>query len=174
MSSVPVSLKPNRAVAGTLYLAAVVILVDQVAILAASIYPLAPDSVNWRFGAIGLAAGRATPFLIGDLLLLAAGFLAGHRGFLRVLAVAHVLMAVLLLGGLGMFSLDTLEIRQLLPLDARTSALSSAGRAAIALLALTIYCLVVAVRVIRATPLRPATRSAERRIVLEGHTGVAE
>ena len=45
---------------------------------------------------------------------------------------------------------------------------------AIALGAVTMYCLVVAVRVIRATPPRSAGRSADRRIVLEGHAGVAE
>ena len=174
MTSVPISLKNNRSVAGILYLAAIVILVDQAAILAASIYPLAFESVNWRFGAIGLTAGRATPFLLGDLLLLSAGILAGHRGFLRFLAAMHVLVAVLLVAALGMFVLDTLEIRQLLPLDARGNAMASATRAAIALLAMVVYCFLVAIRVIRATPYRPGVRSAERRIVLEGHSGVAE
>ena len=174
MTSTPISIKPSGPVAGILYLAAIVILLDQAAILAASIYPVAASSVNWRFGAVGLFAGRATPFLLADLLLLAAGMFAGHRGFLRVLAVLHVLFAVLLLGALGMFVLDTLEIRQLLPLDARAQALASAVRAAIALLAVAAYCLVIAVRVIRSTPPRSAARSADRRIVLEGHAGVAE
>jgi hypothetical protein len=151
-----------------------VILLDQAAILAASIYPIAANSVNRRFGAVGQAAGRATPFLLADLLLLAAGMFAGHRGFLRVLAGLHVLLAVLLLAALGMFVLDTLEIRQLIPLDARQQALASATRAAIALVAVAAYCLVIAIRVIRATPPRGTVRSADRRIVLEGHAGVAE
>jgi len=151
-----------------------VVLLDQTAILAASVYPIATDSVNWRFGAVGLAAGRATPFLLADLVLLAAGMLAGHRGFLRFLAGLHVLVAVLLLGAVGMFVLDTLEIRQLLPLDARPQALASAARAALALSAVAVYCLVVAIRVIRASPPRSVVRSADRRIVLEGHAGAAE
>jgi hypothetical protein len=67
-----------------------------------------------------------------------------------------------------MFVLDTLEIRQLIPLDARNQALASATRAAIALFTVAIYCLVIAVRVFRTTPPRSAVRSADRRIVLEG------
>jgi hypothetical protein len=174
LTSVPTSIRPSGPIAGILYLAAAVILLDQAAILAASIYPPAADSVNWRFGAVGLAAGRATPFLLADLLMLGAAMFAGHRGFLRVLAVVHVLVAVGLLAALGMFVLDTLEIRQLIPLDARRQALASAARAAIALLAVVLYCLIVAVRVIRATPPRSTARSADRRIVLEGHAGAAE
>ena len=174
MTSAPISVKPSGPVAGILYLAAIVILLDQLAILAASIYPIAVDSVNWRFGAVGLLAGRATPFLLADLLFIAGGMLAGNRGFLRFLAVLHVLLAVVLLAALGMFVLDTLEIRQLIPLDARKQALASATRAAIALFTVAIYCLVIAVRVIRTTPPRSAVRSADRRIVLEGHAGVAE
>jgi hypothetical protein len=174
LTSVPISIKPSGPVAGVLYLAAAVILLDQAAILAASIYPIALDSVNWRFGAVGLAAGRATPFLLADLLLLGAAMFAGHRGFLRVLAAVHVLVALILLAALGMFVLDTLEIRQLIPLDARRQALASAARAALALVAVALYCFIVAVRVVRATPPRGAVRSADRRIVLEGHAGVAE
>jgi len=174
LTSAPISLKPGGPAAGILYLAAFVILLDQSAILAASIYPIAAESVNWRFGAVGLLAGRATPFLLADLLFLAGAILGGNRGFLRFLAVAHVLVAVMLLAALGMFVLDTLEVRQLIPLDARKQALASATRAAIALVAVAIYCLVIAVRVIRSTPPRSSVRSADRRIVLEGHAGVAE
>lgn len=171
--SVPHAMKPNGPAVGVLYLAAVVVLVDQAAILAASVYPISAGSVNWRFGAVGLAAGRATPFLLADLLLLAAALLAGHRVFLRVFAALHVLVAGLLVGALGMFVLDTLEIRTLLPLDARGQAIASASRASVALMALAIYCLIVAVRVIRATP-RSTVRSADRRIVIDGHAGSAK
>ncbi|HKP28561.1 MAG TPA: hypothetical protein VJU15_04135 [Gemmatimonadales bacterium] len=174
MTSASISIKPSGPASGILYLAAIVILLDQSAILAASIYPIAAGSVNWRFGAVGLLAGRATPFLLADLLLIAGGMLAGHRGFLRFLAVLHVLITVLLLAALGMFVLDTLEVRQLIPLEAREQALASATRAAIALFTVAIYCLMVAVRVIRTTPPRSSARSADRRIVLEGHAGASE
>ncbi len=174
MTSVASAMKPSGPAVGALYLAGFIVLLDQAAILAASVYPIAAGSVNWRFGAVGLAAGRATPFLLADLLVLAAAMLAGHRTLLRVLALLHLLLGVLLLGALGMFILDTVEIRQLIPLDARRQAIVSASRAAIALVAVAIYCLVVAVRVIRATPPRAAVRSADRRIVIEGHAGAAE
>jgi len=174
LTSAQIPFKPSGPAAGILYVAAVVVILDQLAILAASVYPVTVDSVNWRFGAVGLAAGRATPFLLADLLLLAGGMLAGHRVFLRFLAGLHVLVAVLLAGTLGLFVLDALEIRQRIPLDARRQALASAVRAAVALAAVILYCLIVAVRVIRATPPRPALRSADRRLVLDGHAGAAE
>jgi hypothetical protein len=161
-------------VVGILYLAAIVIFVDQAAILAASIYPTSVDSVNWRFGAVGLAAGRSTPFLLADLLLLGGALLAGQRTFLRVLAVLHVLVAVLLLTILAFFVLDAIEIRLLVPLESRAQVMASAVRAGIALGVLGIFCITVALRVFRATPPRSPTRSADRRIVLEGHAGAAE
>lgn len=173
MTSHQGSWKPTTAfpVAGLLYLAAAVILVDQAAILVASVYPPAPASVQWRFGATGLAAGRATPFLIADLMLIAGGILGGHRLLLRGVAALHLILTVVLLATVALFVLDTLEMRQLLPLEGRRQALLSAGRAAVALTVLSGYALWSAVAIFRRTPRPPAGRSADRRIVLETRAG---
>jgi len=167
-------LGPRSPFAGILYIGALVLFLDQLAILGASVYPAALDSVQWRFGSVGLAAGRATPFLICDLLFLSAGVLAGHRWFLRALGVLHVFVALVILAGVAGFILDTLEIRQMLPLETRQQAMASAIRAVVALVAVSIFCVVVGVRVIRGTPPASAARSADRRLVLDNRSEVAE
>lgn len=155
-----------------LYLTAGVVLVDQLAILLASVLPWAPGAVQWRFGAVGLAAGRATPFLLADLLLLAAALLGNHRGFLRALAFLHLFLAPLVLSVVALFVLDTMEVRQSLPLEARRQALLSAGRALVALLALSLFAVWVGLRILRSTPARSAARSADR-LVLDSRSGEA-
>jgi hypothetical protein len=162
-----------RPLAGILYVGASVLFVDQVAILAASVYPIAGNSVQWRFGAVGLAAGRATPFLLCDLLLLSAAFLAGHRWVLRGLGVVHLILGVLLPLLVVGFVLDSLQIRQLLPLDARTQAMASAIRAAVALGVVSAFCVVVAVRILRVTRTASTGRAADRRLVVDAGADVA-
>jgi hypothetical protein len=148
-----------------------VLLVDQAAILAASIFPPAVESVQWRFGTIGLAAGRATPFLLADLLFLVGGLIGGQRGFLRFLAFVHLFLAPILIALLALFTLDTLEIRQLLPVDARRQALQSAARAGVALLAMAVFAIWAGILVLRSSPARSAIRSAERRLVVDQRIG---
>jgi hypothetical protein len=155
-----------------LYLTAGVILVDQLAILLASVLPLSPGAVQWRFGAVGLAASRATPFLLADLLLLAAGLLGSHRGVLRTLGFFHLFLAPLLLSLVALFVLDAMEVRQGLPLDARRQALVSSGRALVALLALTVFVVWVGLQILRRTPARSVTRSSDR-LVLDSRSGDA-
>jgi hypothetical protein len=100
-----------RTLAGALLVMALVILLDQVTILAASVYPPNFDTAQWRFGAVGLAVGRATPVLFGDALLIGAALMAGWTGLLRVLGGLHVLAGLALLAGLAFFTLDAVEIR---------------------------------------------------------------
>ena len=155
-----------------LYLTAGVILVDQLAILLASVLPWSPGAVQWRFGAVGLAAGRATPFLLADLLLLTGALLGSHRGALRTIAFLHLFLAPLVLSVGALFVLDAMEVRQGLPLEARRQALISAGRALVALLALSLFSVWVGIRVLRSTPARSSARSADR-FVLDSRSGDA-
>lgn len=164
----PVSQLPGRVAAVLpfmLSLTAVVVLVDQTAILLTSIMPLSPGAVPWRFGAVGLAAGRATPFLLADLLLLAGALLGNHRGWLRGLAFIHLFLGPLVLAVAGFFVLDALEVRQGLPLEARTRALTGAGRALAALVAAALFALWLGARILRTTPARSGSRSTERLVL---------
>ena len=169
MSPEPLSWRPSEALRKFLLLAGLVILIDQSAILIASIVPPAPSSAQWRFGAVGLAAGRATPILVADLLLLLSLFASGSRIALRVIAAIHVLFSLAAIGALGIFALDMLEIRSLQPLDGRTPMMASAIRAAIALAVVAAYGLWSAILIVRGTR-RQSFRSADQRIVMETHS----
>jgi hypothetical protein len=142
-----------------------VILADQTAILLTSILPPSVGAVQWRFGAVGLAAGRATPFLLADLLLLAGALLGNYRGWLRALAFLHLFLAPLVLAVAAFFVLDTLEVRQGLPLEGRTRAVMGAGRALAALVVASLFAFWVGVRILRMTPSRSASRTAERLVL---------
>jgi hypothetical protein len=148
-----------------------VLLVDQLAILLSSVYPPNFGAVQWRFGTVGLAVSRATPFLLGDFLLLLAGFARDHRALLRILGALHLLIALVLLGALVVFGLDTLEIRQMLPVEARRNTLLGAARVGGMLVVLVGFCAWVGIKVIRSTPARIARDRAEERLVLERAAG---
>ena len=102
-----------RSLLGLLYVAALLLLTDQVSDLASSLLTNNPSlgTESWRFGAFGLLISRVSVFLIADVMLFAAAILLDHRRVLRVLGVAHLLVAPALLGGLAVFALDWLQLR---------------------------------------------------------------
>jgi hypothetical protein len=116
---------------GLLYLAAALLLADQVADLAATVLakPLSVSLATWRFGVFGLLMTRVSVFLIADVVLFAAALGLAHRGVLRSLGVIHVLLAVLLLAGLGIFALDWLQVRKDVPAEAARSVNLAGARA---------------------------------------------
>jgi len=63
------------------------------------------------------------------LLLAAVGL--GHRVMLRILALVHFLVAALLLVGLVLFLLDTLEIQRMVRAEGKPGFGAAAGRAAV-------------------------------------------
>jgi hypothetical protein len=127
-----------RRLLGLLYLAAFLVLAEQVADLAATLLakPLAFSQATWRFGAFGLLMTRVSVFLISDVILFAAALGLGHRRVLRGLGVIHLLLALLLLAGLSLFVLDWLQVRNQVPPAATRSldlsGLRAAGMAALA------------------------------------------
>ena len=69
-------------------------------------------SLNWRFGFVGLIYSSLFYLLLALLLAtLTAGYFA-HRRTLIALGIAGVAAAVLLLAGLPLFALDTLQLRK--------------------------------------------------------------
>jgi len=118
----------QRWLAAALTVAGFTIILDQVSILASGVLPLNTGMVQWRFGAVGLAIGRATPLLIADALLLAGVALAPNRWWSRALGAIHLLVAGLLLGALAVFVLDAAEMRRLVALERQQALLVSAVR----------------------------------------------
>ena len=96
-----------------LYLAGFLLMADQLmealAVLLAS--APSPSSVSWRFGAVGLIAGRLSVFLVGDTFLFAAAIALEHRVALRALGWAHLALATIGLMVLLVFGLDAIQIR---------------------------------------------------------------
>ena len=111
------SSKAVRRLLGLLYLAAAVVIADQLADLAASVLAKNPTPAiaSWRFGVFGLLISRSSVFLIADVMLFTATILLGHRKALRSLGALHFLAALLLLAGLVGFGLDWAEVRLQVP-----------------------------------------------------------
>jgi hypothetical protein len=103
----------GRRLLGLLYLAGALLLVDQLADLAATLLakPLAASQPGWRFGAFGLLMTRISVFLIGDVILFTAALGLAHRKVLRGLGFIQLLLALGVLAGLGMFTLDWVQVR---------------------------------------------------------------
>ena len=74
-------------------------------------WPLRPAEASWRFGAAGLASNAVLSELMGLLLLAGLSLGLAHRVALRVIAVLSVLATVALVLGLGLLTLDALELR---------------------------------------------------------------
>lgn len=104
-----------------LYLAGTLLLLDQLADLAATLLANSPSpgAANWRFGAFGLVTSRLSVLLIADVMLFAAAIGLDHRKVLRLLGVFHLLLVPVLLGALAIFGLDWLQVRGRVPAGGR-------------------------------------------------------
>lgn len=129
----------TRPFLGLLYLAGAVLVVDQGLILASSIMPFSPGAAQWRFGAVGLAAGRITPLLLADTAIILAAIWLGHRAMLRTWALLHLVLVVVLLLVLGGFALDAIQVRQQLIPEAQAGMLLGASRVGIMLLGMVVW-----------------------------------
>jgi hypothetical protein len=140
---------------GLLYLAAAVVIADQLADLAASVLAKNPTPAiaSWRFGVFGLLISRSSVFLIADVMLFTATILLGHRKALRSLGALHFLAALLLLAGLVGFGLDWAEVRLQVPqAGVRSFEYSSlrAGLLALLLVGISVWAGIVAFKATRA------------------------
>ena len=134
-----------------LYAAAVLIFLDQVAELVVVLYPFRGTAVDWRFGAFGLVMGRTTTAVIMDVLVILAALGLRHRRGLRIWGILHVVFGALLLVGLVMFALDTLELRSTVRADAEGTLTLGAARAALMVVLALVYCVLVTVASLRAS-----------------------
>jgi hypothetical protein len=124
---------PARRLLALLYLAGWIILADQIADIAATILfqPGTSSAATWRFAAFGIAASRANILLVADVLLFAAAVGLDQRIMLRILGVGHLLFAVALGIGLGMFGLDALEVQRVVGPAGRSAFIAAAVRTAV-------------------------------------------
>jgi hypothetical protein len=112
--------RPARRLLALLFIAGVLILLDQSADLIATVLsrPADPSAASWRFGVFGMVASRASALLVGDVMLFAAATALGWRSVLKVLGALHLLLAVGVLAGLVLFLLDAVQVRGAVAADA--------------------------------------------------------
>jgi hypothetical protein len=69
------------------------------------------SSVHWRFAAVGLLTTVAVLPLLGLLLALVTSLVCGHRWIYRITMTIAALAFILLTVGIGVFALDSLQVR---------------------------------------------------------------
>jgi hypothetical protein len=114
-----------------LYLAAFVILLDQAADLVASVWPLRFGLAAWRVGAFGIGISRLEFFALADAMILIAAIQLGHRRVFLPLAIVHLVLGLCLMVGLGLFTLDVLEIRRVFQPERKSELNLAAVRSAV-------------------------------------------
>jgi hypothetical protein len=92
--------------------------------LMTTVWPLRPGELTWRYGFLGLAAGYMQTPTLGLLFIMGAAALDDSPMILRLGALVCLLTALVLIGVMGMFGLDVLQMRGLRPEEARASVLA--------------------------------------------------
>jgi hypothetical protein len=109
----PLPSDARRAVS-LLYLAGVIVILEQLAEILALIYPFHTAVASWRFGLLGITVSRTGSLALADVMILGAAILLEHRAFLRFAGIMHLLGAIVLLPAMGVYTLDTLVLRRAL------------------------------------------------------------
>jgi len=97
--------------APAVYLLGIVLVLVPALDFTLNVWPLQPDEVGWRYGAVGLLAQYLHTPLLGVLIIGLFASVRAHRRTLLTLGTACALTTLLLLGALGGFSLDAIQLR---------------------------------------------------------------
>jgi len=73
--------------------------------------PFNYHNLQWRFAVVGLGLSSQSILFIGVTLLGIVAALRENRGLLRVLSIFTGLTSLALIAGLGLFALDTVQLR---------------------------------------------------------------
>lgn len=103
-------------------------------------WPFRPGAVDWRYGVVGMISTYLGSPLLGLLVLSITAASLTRPRLSRVLGAVCWLAAVLLLAALGLFLLDSIQVRSSAPANARwvttTSFLLASGKILLAAIAL--------------------------------------
>ena len=100
-----------RRIALPAYLVAFLVFLFPLLDTALSVWPPQTGDVAWRFGAAGFFSRALMTPLLGVLIAFAVALYLDQRRVLRVIAVASAVAVVMIIGVMGMFMLDALEMR---------------------------------------------------------------
>ena len=129
-------LDPEEALAGPLYVVALLLIVIPALDFVLSVPAPEFADVQWRFAAVGLLSGYALTPILGVSMAFVIAALLKQYAVQRLLVVASLLLAAILVALSFGFLLDMLQLRASLPDDGRV-AFSSAWKRAIVKLALS-------------------------------------
>lgn len=77
-----------------------------------NVFPMAPGLVEWRYAAVGMAAGFISTPLLGLALMMFGAELKGSRAFLKGAGAVAWVLAIVMVLSLVVFALDGLQVRQ--------------------------------------------------------------
>ncbi len=117
-----------RGLLSVCYVLAALIILDQVTDLAVTLYPFHPDQLSWRLAAYGIGMRRTTWVLVADALVIATATGLEQPRVLYALSMVHGVAAILLVVGLGLFTLDTVQFRGSVRSEALPTVYLAAGR----------------------------------------------
>lgn len=123
-----------RYVARALYLVAFLLVVGPSLDLAASIWPLSPTTVVWRFAVTGLLSKALLLPILGSLAAMVAALVLEHRRILRVVAYSNAGLAILVIGTIPLFLLDAVQVRSGIAAEATLAYDAAALRALVNLM----------------------------------------
>lgn len=121
--------EPLSALAGPLYLFALVLAVSPVLEVAVAAWPVQPGNLGWRFGTAGLLVGATNLPILGVLIAGSVALHLGRRRVLRALAVLISVAAVSFVVVLAAFLLDGTQLRASVLAEARPAFDRAMGKA---------------------------------------------
>jgi hypothetical protein len=87
--------------------------------LVISAIPMRMDEPRWRFAAAGMLIGATPQISLALLLMLAIAALQEHRMIARLAGITAIVFALVLGATILLFGLDALEVRRLVPENAK-------------------------------------------------------
>jgi hypothetical protein len=91
--------------------------------LLSTAWPLRPGEMTWRYGFFGLSAGYLQTPTLGLMLIMGASIVERRPLVLRITAGIFLATAVILIGVMGIFALDVVQVRGLRPEEAQGTVL---------------------------------------------------
>jgi hypothetical protein len=101
-----------RAVLPPLSAVAFLLIASPAVDLIGAVVPARPAEVSWRFGVFGLFTNALVTPMLGIAIMQVVANLLEQRKTVRRIAIFNLILAIVLVLGLGLFILDYLQLRQ--------------------------------------------------------------
>ena len=117
--------------------------------LSGAVFPVHPGVMQWRFGMIGLSAGVLLAPMMMMLLIFGVSIFFGDRAVSMSIGVIAAILAIACVVAMGMFALDSLQMKRTINPQSATKFLFAMGDALLKLGMVTIAMTLLAVNALR-------------------------